>query len=214
MQPKNIECIKHLLHLAIVDGDYLGDSWFAVLDSISQLGRLQLLSTGLTDDSFFNNVGSDHGGMHTPTSNKRRNKSMSESPNFHGSGGIMSSASSSFSSSSSASSSSGHDRRNSTMSGVAKFFYGPTRAETTRLIEEANAAIVNESIDASKVDHVFSASTRLSSSAIQDFVKALCLVSLKELQVQVGHAAASPSSASQGRPTLPQAFSTFRVKDR
>lgn len=196
MQPKNIECIKHLFHLAIVDGDYLGDSWFAVLDGISQLGRLQLLSTGLTDDGFFNNV--NEGTVHT----KRRNKSFAGDMSPH------------------------NDKGRNSMSGVAKFFYGPTRAEASRLVEEVNAELVNEAIDVvSKIDHVFSSSTKLSSSAIQDFVKALCLVSLKELQVQVcssgggggGHVVASPSSpahSSHGRTSLPQAFSTFRMKDR
>jgi brefeldin A-inhibited guanine nucleotide-exchange protein len=54
MQPKNIECIKTLIALALTDGNFLQASWAQVLDCISQLARLQLISQGLqTDEEFF-----------------------------------------------------------------------------------------------------------------------------------------------------------------
>lgn len=55
MKYKNIESIRTLLSIAIVDGDYLGESWGPVLQCVSQLGRLQLYASGLdSDDKFLN----------------------------------------------------------------------------------------------------------------------------------------------------------------
>jgi hypothetical protein len=47
MKSKNIECIRTLLSIAIIDGEYLGESWSPILQCISQLGRLQLFASGL-----------------------------------------------------------------------------------------------------------------------------------------------------------------------
>jgi brefeldin A-inhibited guanine nucleotide-exchange protein len=54
MKFKNIESIQTLLSIAIMDGEYLGESWGAVLQCISHLGRLQNMgSGGVDDDKFF-----------------------------------------------------------------------------------------------------------------------------------------------------------------
>lgn len=54
MKPKNIQCIKLLLTIAVDEGSYLNESWGPVLECISQIARLQLLAHGLhTDDMFF-----------------------------------------------------------------------------------------------------------------------------------------------------------------
>ena len=48
------------MSIALTDGDYLGDAWAPVLECISQLARLHLLSSGLqTDDAFFSAPSSD-----------------------------------------------------------------------------------------------------------------------------------------------------------
>jgi brefeldin A-inhibited guanine nucleotide-exchange protein len=53
MKHKNIESIKTLMSIAIFDGEHLCGSWGPVLQCISQLARLRLLSSGLdTDESF------------------------------------------------------------------------------------------------------------------------------------------------------------------
>ena len=130
MQPKHLECIKVLVGLALTEGDYLAESWVTVLEVVSQLQRLQLLSAGLTDDGFFHNGsgsrdasgGSNHG-----------------SSNYNYSSGSSVNSSSSSSSSSSTSSS----------SGLHKFFYGPSKAEVARVIEETNAAQVRSNLRAS-----------------------------------------------------------------
>lgn len=54
VRPRNIECIRTLISLALSDGNHLRESWLDVLQCISQLARLQLLSSGLhTDDVYF-----------------------------------------------------------------------------------------------------------------------------------------------------------------
>lgn len=51
MKRKNIECIRTLLSIAIMDGEHLGESWQPVLQCISQLGRLQLFASGVAPDA-------------------------------------------------------------------------------------------------------------------------------------------------------------------
>jgi brefeldin A-inhibited guanine nucleotide-exchange protein len=53
MKHKNIESIRTLLSIAIIDGEYLGESWGPVLQCISQLGRLQLFASGVDSDDKF-----------------------------------------------------------------------------------------------------------------------------------------------------------------
>jgi len=53
MKKKNIECIRTLLSIAILDGDQLAESWGPVLQCISQLGRLTLSASGLRRDDQF-----------------------------------------------------------------------------------------------------------------------------------------------------------------
>lgn len=53
MKTKNIECIRTLLSIAIIDGEYLGESWSPILQCISQLGRLHLFASGLDSQDQF-----------------------------------------------------------------------------------------------------------------------------------------------------------------
>jgi len=129
MQPKHLECIKVLVGLALTEGDYLAESWVTVLEVVSQLQRLQLLSAGPTDDGFFHNGSGSRdasGGSNHGSSNYN-----------YGSGSSVNSSSSSSSSSTSSS------------SGLHKFFYGPSKAEVARVIEETNAAQVRSNLRAS-----------------------------------------------------------------
>lgn len=47
MKPKNVEAIKTLLDVAMIDGNYLKSSWKDVLACVSQLERFQLISQGV-----------------------------------------------------------------------------------------------------------------------------------------------------------------------
>lgn len=62
-----------------------------------------------------------------------------------------------------------------------KMFMGPSKAETTRLVEEANAELVMKTVDNVMVDRLFSHSIHLSGSSVRHFVEYLCQVSVLEL---------------------------------
>ncbi|KAL7423231.1 guanine nucleotide exchange protein for ADP-robosylation factor [Cryptotrichosporon argae] len=47
MRPKNMEAIKSLLDIALTDGNHLKASWKDVLTCVSQLERMQLISSGM-----------------------------------------------------------------------------------------------------------------------------------------------------------------------
>jgi brefeldin A-inhibited guanine nucleotide-exchange protein len=53
MKWKNVESIRTLLSIAVIDGEYLGESWGPVLQCISQLARLRLTASGLDSDESF-----------------------------------------------------------------------------------------------------------------------------------------------------------------
>ena len=53
MKRKNVECIRTLLSIAVIDGEYLEESWAPVLQCISQLARLRLKGSGLDSDETF-----------------------------------------------------------------------------------------------------------------------------------------------------------------
>ena len=55
MKYKDIECIRTLLSVAIMDGEYLEESWGPVLQCISQLARLHLSASRLASDGEFLN---------------------------------------------------------------------------------------------------------------------------------------------------------------
>jgi brefeldin A-inhibited guanine nucleotide-exchange protein len=189
MMPKNIECIRVLISVAVTDGDYLEEAWFSVLECISQLARLHLLSEGLTDDGFFGgNDGLMNGGTESGAQNDDGLEQESDGK------------------------SSAHNKRKSVAAAAYKLFYGPSKAEAARQVEESNAEAVMGQIDGDAIDRVFSNSTNLSSQAIKDFVSQLCLVSLKELQfgtARLGSSGSSDSSLSGAA----SGFGNFRSKD-
>jgi brefeldin A-inhibited guanine nucleotide-exchange protein len=68
MKRKNIESIRTLLSIAVIDGEYLGESWGPVLQCISQLSRMRMSASGLdSDESFLQDESNDEGGKKAPT---------------------------------------------------------------------------------------------------------------------------------------------------
>eukprot|EP00977_Amphora_coffeiformis_P000144 scaffold37_cov159-Amphora_coffeaeformis.AAC.8 len=53
MKRKNVESVRTLLSIAVIDGEYLGASWEPVLQCISQIARLRLSASGLDSDESF-----------------------------------------------------------------------------------------------------------------------------------------------------------------
>jgi brefeldin A-inhibited guanine nucleotide-exchange protein len=68
MKRKNIESIRTLLSIAVMDGEYLGESWGPVLQCISQLSRMRMSASGLdSDESFLQDESKGEGGKKAPT---------------------------------------------------------------------------------------------------------------------------------------------------
>ena len=53
MKSKNVESIRTLLSIAVIDGEHLGESWSPVLKCISQVVKLRLSASGLDSDENF-----------------------------------------------------------------------------------------------------------------------------------------------------------------
>lgn len=53
MKRKNVESIRTLLSVAVIDGEFLGESWGPVLQCMSQLAKLRLTASGLDSDESF-----------------------------------------------------------------------------------------------------------------------------------------------------------------
>jgi len=121
MKTSNIESIRTILSIAIMDGEMLGDSWRPILQCISQLGRLQFFASGVddVDDYFLNSA---------KTKDKKQQRDQ--------------------------------------------------KGET----EEFNSKAVLEAINEILIEKVFTASTKLSDSAILNFVKCTVLVSKSEIE--------------------------------
>ncbi|KPV74748.1 uncharacterized protein RHOBADRAFT_36677 [Rhodotorula graminis WP1] len=79
MRPKNVECIKTLLDVAMVDGNYLKGSWRDVVTCVSQLERFQLIAQGV-DSQALPELGRkpSTGGKRRSTVTKRTNRPTDE----------------------------------------------------------------------------------------------------------------------------------------
>lgn len=53
IKPKNIQCIQKLFEFAIHQGNYLGESWFFVLECVSRLEEMINLGSGQVRDREF-----------------------------------------------------------------------------------------------------------------------------------------------------------------
>jgi brefeldin A-inhibited guanine nucleotide-exchange protein len=151
MHEKNIACIITLLDVASNERDYLDESWKQILQSISQLARLQLFASGLhTDDVFF----SDTASVASEQSVDRRKK-------FNGTFR--------------------NSDRNSMAIDPFTFFSGPSKAEATRQIEEMNAELIMREVSPDVIDQIFFNSQYLNETSVWHFVKSLCEVSMLEV---------------------------------
>ncbi|KAA1073441.1 guanine nucleotide exchange protein for ADP-robosylation factor [Puccinia graminis f. sp. tritici] len=84
MKSKNIETIKTLLDIALVDGNYLKSSWNLILNCVSQLERFQLISQGVDLDLSNNETAS---GRRSSTHKPSKSKQMKPSEEVTGAAG-------------------------------------------------------------------------------------------------------------------------------
>jgi brefeldin A-inhibited guanine nucleotide-exchange protein len=203
MKPKNIDCIKALIAIALADGNYLQESWLHVLQCISHLARLQLFASGLQNDDLY--FPSDQVAS-TPGGRAARHQSATGPSVFGGGGGGGGAAGGG----------NGPHRKKISTSSFAdpfKLFSAPSKADAARMVEESNAEQIMDQIDSSMIERVFTTSVNLNSEAIQHFVLKLCEVSKIEVStggVAVGMAAMRARDG-QTDAVQPRVFSLQKV---
>jgi len=172
VKPRNIDCIKTLMAVALSDGDYLNESWFDVLQCISHLARLQLFASGLlTDDVFFpegsmgnrGKVGGGNGSAGSGSSSSGAGLPLLRARKPGGLNAV--------------------DGGGGGFGSLRGLFSAPSKAEAARQVEEFNAEQIMGAMDAAMIERVFTTSVALDSQAIQYFVLQLCEVSKMEVAV-------------------------------
>ncbi|XP_047053536.1 brefeldin A-inhibited guanine nucleotide-exchange protein 1-like [Lolium rigidum] len=161
MKQKNVDAVKAIISIAIEDGNYLQEAWEHVLTCLSRFEHLHLLGEGVPTDASFLTV---------PIVESEGKKQISASvvppkrANALQNPAMMAAV-----------------RGGSYDSTVAK-----TSASDMVSPEQINNFISNihllDQIGIVELNHIFAHSQRLNSDAIVAFVKALCKVSMTELQ--------------------------------
>ncbi|XP_022763827.1 brefeldin A-inhibited guanine nucleotide-exchange protein 1-like isoform X2 [Durio zibethinus] len=161
MKQKNVDAVKAIISIAIEDGNYLLEAWEHILTCLSRIEHLQLLGEGAPNDASFLSV-----------SDTETDEKMTKSV------GLQSLKKK------------GTLQNPAVMAVVRGGSYDSTTVgvNSSGLVspEQINHFIANlnllDQIGNFELNHVFAHSQRLNSEAIVAFVKALCKVSISELQ--------------------------------
>ncbi|CAJ2633477.1 unnamed protein product [Trifolium pratense] len=160
MKQKNVDAVKAIISIAIEDGDHLQEAWEHILTCLSRIEHLQLLGEGAPSDATF-----------FTSSNFEAEEKTQKTLGF-----------SSFKK--------GTLQNPAMLAVVRGSSYDSTSvgANPSALVtpEQINSFISNlnllDQIGNFELNHVFAHSQRLNGEAIVAFVKALCKVSISELQ--------------------------------
>ncbi|WVZ77501.1 hypothetical protein U9M48_025360 [Paspalum notatum var. saurae] len=158
MKQKNVDAVKAIISIAIEDGDYLQEAWEHVLTCLSRFEHLHLLGEGAPTDASFLTVPLVESEEKTQKSVSSKRTNALQNP--------------------------------AVMAAVRGGSYDSTTAKNnaSQLVtpEQINNFISNinllDQIGIFELNHIFAHSPRLNSDAIVAFVKALCKVSMTELQ--------------------------------
>ncbi|XP_059444887.1 brefeldin A-inhibited guanine nucleotide-exchange protein 1 [Corylus avellana] len=161
MKQKNVDAVKAIISIAIEDGNYLQEAWEHILTCLSRIEHLQLLGEGAPPDASYLTASNAETEEKSP-------KPMGF-PNLKRKGTLQNPA---------------------VVAVVRGGSYDSTTVgpNTSGLVtpEQINHFISNlnllDQIGNFELNHVFAHSQRLNSEAIVAFVKALCKVSMSELQ--------------------------------
>ncbi|KAL4354152.1 hypothetical protein GQ457_06G003710 [Hibiscus cannabinus] len=161
MKQKNVDAVKALISIAIEDGNHLQEAWEHILTCLSRIEHLQLLGEGAATDASFLTV-----------ANTETDEKMAKSVGLQS---LMKK---------------GTLQNPAVMAVVRGGSYDSTTVgvNSSGLVtsEQINNFIANlnllDQIGNFELNHVFAHSQRLNSEAIVAFVKALCKVSMSELQ--------------------------------
>ncbi|XP_068647280.1 brefeldin A-inhibited guanine nucleotide-exchange protein 1 isoform X2 [Aristolochia californica] len=162
MKQKNVDAVKAIISIAIEDGNYLQEAWEHVLTCLSRFQHLQLLGEGAPPDASFFTV--------SPIENDEKQQKSPVFPSLKKKGSAI--------------------QNPSVMAAARGGSYDSTavKVKASGLVtaEQINHFISNlnllEQIGNFELNHIFAHSQRLNSEAIVFFVKALCKVSMAELQ--------------------------------
>ncbi|XP_062223827.1 brefeldin A-inhibited guanine nucleotide-exchange protein 1-like isoform X2 [Phragmites australis] len=161
MKQKNVDAVKAIISIAIEDGDYLQEAWEHVLTCLSRFEHLHLLGEGAPTDASFLTVPlveSEEKAQRSTTSTSSKRTNALQNP------AVMAAV-----------------RGGSYDSTTAKNNASPlvTPEQINNFISNINLL---DQIGIFELNHIFAHSQRLNSDAIVAFVKALCKVSMTELQ--------------------------------
>ncbi|KAF8409876.1 hypothetical protein HHK36_002394 [Tetracentron sinense] len=162
MKQKNVDAVKAIISIAIEDSNYLQEAWEHILTCLSRFEHLQLLGEGAPPDASFFTVPHSETEEKTPKS--------TGFPSLKKKGNAL--------------------QNSAVMAVVRGGSYDSTTlgVNTSGLVtpEQISSFISNlnllEQIGNFELNHIFAHSQRLNSEAIVAFVKALCKVSMTELQ--------------------------------
>ncbi|CAK7329053.1 unnamed protein product [Dovyalis caffra] len=161
MKQKNVDAVKTIISIAIEDGNNLHDAWEHILTCLSRIEHLQLLGEGAPPDASYL----------TPSNGETDEKTLKSMayPSLKRKGTLQNPAVMAVVRGGS---------YDSTTVGVNS--PGPlTPGQINNFISNLNLL---DQIGNFELNHVFASSQRLNSEAIVAFVKALCKVSISELQ--------------------------------
>ncbi|KAG9456630.1 hypothetical protein H6P81_001138 [Aristolochia fimbriata] len=162
MKQKNVDAVKAIISIAIEDGNYLQEAWEHILTCLSRFEHLQLLGEGAPPDASFFTV--------SPIENDDKQQKSPVFPSLKKKGSAI--------------------QNPAVMAAVRGGSYDSktVKVKTSGLVtaEQINHFISNlnllEQVGNFELNHIFAHSQRLNSEAIVSFVKALCKVSMAELQ--------------------------------
>ncbi|KAK4423997.1 Brefeldin A-inhibited guanine nucleotide-exchange protein 1 [Sesamum alatum] len=160
MKQKNVDAVKAIIAIAIEDGNFLQEAWEHILTCLSRFEHLQLLGEGAPSDASF---------LNAPTESEEIMLRNASYPALKKKGSLQNPA---------------------VMAVVRGSSYDSTSVGVNShgLVtpEQINNFISNlhllDQIGNFELNHIFAHSQRLNSEAIVAFVKALCKVSMSELQ--------------------------------
>ncbi|KAG8364462.1 hypothetical protein BUALT_Bualt19G0131300 [Buddleja alternifolia] len=161
MKQKNVDAVKAIISIAIEDGNYLQEAWEHILTCLSRFEHLQLLGEGAPSDASFLSTSNPESEEKTLTN--------ASYPSLKKKGTLQNPA---------------------VMAVVRGGSYDSTSVGVNPpgLVtpDQINSFISNlyllDQIGSFELNHIFAHSQRLNSDAIVAFVKALCKVSMSELQ--------------------------------
>ncbi|CAI9756430.1 unnamed protein product [Fraxinus pennsylvanica] len=161
MKQKNVDAVKAMISIAIEDGNYLQEAWEHILTCLSRFEHLQLLGEGAPSDaSFFTalNAEAEDKTLKSASFSSLKKKGTLQNPAMVAvvRGGSY----------------------DSTSHGVNS----PGLVSPEQINNFVSNLYLLDQIGNFELNHIFAHSQRLNSEAIVAFVKALCHVSISELQ--------------------------------